>query len=140
MCMQKTLVWFLVLAAFIGLADSGYLSAMSLTGTPLNCAILEGCNTVVASPYSKVFGIPLAVFGVAFYAVALIFAAALLSSTSLKLRHMMLAWSVLGVLFSAYFAYLQYFVIGAICIYCVVSAIATVLLLLFSGLLLRRPQ
>lgn len=138
--MQRTLIWLLVFVSFVGLIDSGYLSAMSLTGNPLNCGIFDGCNIVASSPYAKVFGIPLAVFGSFYYVVALVLAAALVSLPSLRLRQALFSWSILGVLFSAYFAYLQYFVIEAICIYCVISAIATIFLALFSFMLVRSPR
>jgi len=136
---MKTLTWFLIAISFIGIADSSYLSHAALTGTPLNCGIFDGCNTVAASPYSKVFGIPLALFGLAFYLVALALAAILLTSPRQVVAKMMFGWSILGVLFSAYFMYLQYFIIEAICLYCLISAVAT-LLLLFSYIFLRKTS
>lgn len=138
--MQKVLIWLLIATAIVGIADSAYLSHAAVTGSPLNCSVFDGCNVVAASPYSKVMGIPLALFGLVFYIVALGLSASLLTMNSKGLRQSMFAWSVLGVIFSAYFMYLQYFKIEAICLYCVISAVATILLLVFSALLLRRNQ
>lgn len=136
--MQRVLIWLLVAVSLAGIADASYLAHAALTGSPLNCAILDGCNTVAQSPYSKVFGIPLAIFGFFYYLAALVLSATLVSVSGIRMRAAMFFWSIAGVLFSAYFMYLQYFVIEAICLYCVISAVATVLLLVLSALLLRR--
>jgi uncharacterized membrane protein len=136
--MQKALVYLLILVSLVGIADSSYLSHAAVTGSPLNCSVFDGCNIVAASPYSKVYGIPLALFGLVFYIVALGLTASMLTMDSRGLRKAVFAWSIAGVLFSAYFMYLQYFKIEAICLYCVISAVATVLLLICSSLLLKQ--
>jgi hypothetical protein len=42
----------------IGIADAVYVAHGNYTGAPLWCPILDGCNTVINSPYSRVFGVP----------------------------------------------------------------------------------
>src|SRR5436189_4557215 len=42
----------------IGIADAIYVAHGNYSGEPLWCPILEGCNTVINSPYSRVFGTP----------------------------------------------------------------------------------
>ena len=39
----------------------------SYRGTQLWCPILDGCNTVVNSPYSRVLGVPMSYFGFIYY-------------------------------------------------------------------------
>src|SRR5256886_5597048 len=45
--------------ALIGIADAIYVAHGNYTGQRLWCPIIEGCNAVVNSPYSRVFGVPM---------------------------------------------------------------------------------
>jgi vitamin K epoxide reductase family protein len=56
----------LVLAA-IGIFDATYVAASNYTGQPLWCPIIDGCNVVLNSPYSRVFGVPMSYFGFIYY-------------------------------------------------------------------------
>lgn len=119
----------ILLVALAGFVDSLYLSWGALTGNALRCGVLEGCNVVAQSPYSWVFGVvPLATFGVVYYIGMLGLSASLLWAPFPQARFLTVLWAGLGVLFSMYFMYLQAFVIGAFCIYCIISAVATLLL------------
>ena len=72
--MKRQLLKGIFILAILGLADALYLLSKSLMGDPLSCLILDGCNIVAASEYSRIFGIPLSAFGVAFYLATLILA------------------------------------------------------------------
>lgn len=130
--MKRLAVVFILILAFAGLADSFYLAQSAESGTPLICDIqnFTGCNVVAASEYSRVFGIPLAEYGVFFYGVLFVLAAIELALFNRFLRRVLQAVTVLGVLFSLYFSALQIFVINAFCIYCVASAIIALLALI----------
>jgi uncharacterized membrane protein len=118
--------FWLIAASFVGLADTLYLSWTHLMGILPTCAILQGCDIVLQSPYAKVFGEPLAYFGLVFYAYLLGIAILLaIDPYSKGLRFGVLVYSAIGVLCSLVFVYLWIFVIHALCIYCVVSAITT---------------
>ena len=128
---RQPLAPYLMLAlALVGIADAFYLAHASYTGASLSCAIFEGCNTVARSAYSHVFGTPLSYFGVIFY-LYMIGVAALLAydPRGRGIRLGALLYAAVGVCYSIYFEYLQVFVIHAICIYCLASAILTLLLL-----------
>ena len=47
----------------IGIAVAVYVARGNYTGQPLWCPIIDGCNVVVNSPYSRVFGVPMSYFG-----------------------------------------------------------------------------
>jgi uncharacterized membrane protein len=115
----------ILLLSFFGLADSWYLAESALTHTPLSCNIegLGDCNVVAGSPYSQFFGIPLALFGVAFYTLLFVFSALLLFVRTRQIYLSLLVFASLGFLASLYFMFLQLFVIKATCIYCLTSAI-----------------
>ncbi|MFN6962488.1 MAG: vitamin K epoxide reductase family protein [Pyrinomonadaceae bacterium] len=110
-----------VLAALIGLGDSVYLTVNHLTATPVPCSIVSGCETVLTSEYAEIGGIPLAAFGVAAYFVA--FALSMLAFYGNRA-----AWTLFGLQAAAMAAvsllliYVQAFVIGAFCQFCLLSA------------------
>ena len=118
----------LLVLAFVGIADAWYLTASALSDTALSCdlgAVLDGCNIVAKSSYSHFLGVPLALYGVGFFAVVFVLAGALLVIRSRRVEGVLLLLGVLGSLASVGFLLLQFFVIQAICIYCIASAIIT---------------
>ncbi len=135
--MKRLGVVLIVLLAFSGLADSAYLTQHELNGTPLLCNIqnLSGCNIVASSQYSHIFGIPLAEFGVLFYSLIFILAALELVIFDQLLRRTLQAVSLVGVLSSLYFTFVQVFVIGAFCIYCFASALIALFIFTLATLI-----
>jgi uncharacterized membrane protein len=47
----------------IGIADAILVAHANYTGRELWCPVIDGCNTVLNSPYSRVFGVPMSYFG-----------------------------------------------------------------------------
>ncbi|MDD3531470.1 MAG: vitamin K epoxide reductase family protein [Candidatus Pacebacteria bacterium] len=135
--MKRIGVAFILILAFFGLADSIYLTQSELSGAPLICNIqdLSGCNVVATSQYSHIFGIPLAEFGVLFYAVIFILAALELVIFDQILRRALQAFALVGLIASLYFSLVQIFFIGAFCIYCAASAIIELLIFIFASLI-----
>lgn len=117
------------IVALIGLADSIYLTIHHYTGEAVPCSIVEGCEQVLTSSYAEIAGIPLGIFGAAAYFVA--FALAIL--TTFGNRGM---WKIFGAqvilmaLFTVWLIYLQAFVIGSFCQFCLLSAGTTITLLI----------
>jgi uncharacterized membrane protein len=114
--------------ALLGLLDSGYLSLERLLGDTgsLVCPIGGGCVTVQSSAYATLLGVPVAFIGVAGYAALLVLALLSLSNDRIAgvgIVTLLLALASVGVLFSLYLIYLQIAVIGALCFWCVVSAL-----------------
>lgn len=141
---RHTVIALLMVLAVFGFADSFYLAESALTDTTLICDIegLDGCNEVAQSPYSKPFGIPLGVFGLGFYGVSFVLLVALWVQPRRLFHHLFIALSLVGTVASIGFMALQFFVIEAMCIYCIISAVITFLMLPLSILLFRRftPQ
>lgn len=114
--------------ALLGLLDAGYLSLERLLGATgsLVCPIGGGCVTVQSSVYATLLGVPVAFIGVAGYATLLVLALLSLSSdriAGVRVSTLLLALASVGVLFALYLSYLQVGVIGALCFWCVVSAL-----------------
>lgn len=123
---RNALIALLIALALVGLVDSLYLASHAATDSNLFCEIgagLDGCNTVAQSPYSQFFGIPLAYLGVAFYALLLLAALAALWKHHRHIHRALLAIAFLGAAFSIVFLYIQFALIKALCIYCLVSAV-----------------
>lgn len=145
------------LVAIGGLADSIYLTVHHFTAEPVPCSLIEGCEQVLTSPFATLGGIvqtyfpegfsvgsagdiPLAAFGAAAYFIA--FSLALL--TAFGDGRM---WKLFGVqatimaAFSLWLLYVQGFLIGAFCQFCLLSAASSILLfILFLISVFRRPS
>jgi uncharacterized membrane protein len=127
-------VYAMLVLTIIGIADAAYVAHGNYTGTQLWCPILDGCNAVINSPYSRVFGTPMSYFGFIYYLFMFGLAARLAYEPSSKiLRFRAILYAALGAVSSIYFIYLQLGFIRQICGYCLISAV-TSFLLLFAAL------
>ena len=125
--------------AILGLAASAYLTYTHFTDSALaGCTETSGavnCGKVTTSPQSVVFGIPVAVLGLAFY----VFLVAIMSPFAWRSRRREIALVrmlslVVGIGFVLYLLYAELFQIGAICLYCTSVHIITFLLFVLTGL------
>lgn len=115
--------------ALIGLFISAYLLLYKL-GVYGELACGTGsCETVQASAYATFLGLPVAGWGVGWYAavfvVAFLSTQASFSAASWPPR-LLLVLATAGLAFSGYLTYVELFVINAVCRWCVVSALITV--------------
>ncbi|MFH1284940.1 MAG: vitamin K epoxide reductase family protein [Candidatus Peregrinibacteria bacterium] len=131
------LIWTFAITAFAGLLDATYLTVAQISGSELNCTIFEGCNEVARSKYSEIFGIPVALFGALFYLTMLILSLLYYDTRSRAVLSIIPPIAAAGFLFTLYLVYLQLFVIHAVCIYCMFSALTTTTLFVLSISLLR---
>jgi uncharacterized membrane protein len=121
--------------ALAGLGVSIYLTIAHFSDSALaGCSEsgLINCTRVTTSQQSYVFGIPVAVLGLAFY----VFVVAIMSPWAWQARrreiHMLrIAAMVVGIGFVLYLIYAELIIIGSICLYCTsVHAITFVLFVL----------
>ncbi|RUA17117.1 MAG: vitamin K epoxide reductase [Clostridia bacterium] len=127
--------WALPVLAIVGAGVAFYLAFIETTGSEAVCGPVGDCNAVQQSSYAMLFGVlPVGVLGLLGYLVILaLWAWQYLSNASLseKIGWMLPAITFFGVVFSAYLTFLEPFVIGAICMWCMTSAwIMTILLFL----------
>lgn len=128
-------VWRDALAALLALAgvfDALYLTLQHLSGRSVRCAVVTGCDEVLASAYATVGGsIPLASLGLAAYLT--VFSLAVLSVFGYESARRPLAIVVaLMFVFTLWLLYVQAFVLNAFCTYCLISAGLTTLLALLT--------
>ena len=132
----------LVTATF-GLAVSTYLTVVKLANQDVLCFKGMGdCEIATSSAYAVWRGIPIAFFGVAGYLL-------IIGLLAYKIRQkressiIMLALfgiTAFGALYSLYLTYLGLFIIHAVCPWCLASAIAMLLLFIFSAIMLGRSK
>lgn len=116
----------LIALALIGLGDTLYLSYFQYNNLLPSCQ-LGGCTTVLTSAYSKFFGVPWSYIGLVYYAYLLGLAALLaIDPASKGLRWGALLYAGVGVAYSAWaILYVQLSVLQALCEYCMLSALLT---------------
>jgi uncharacterized membrane protein len=120
----------LLALALVGIGVAFYDADSLYNGQELWCPPpINGCNEVANSPYARIYNLPVGYFGVVYYFYMFGLAALLaFDPYSRGLRFAASAYAAVGLGFSIYFAYLQIAFIHAFCIYCLVSAVTTVLL------------
>lgn len=130
--------WLGIVFAVLGLAVALYMSAAELLGTETVCpggspndfqagpgAVAVDCGSVQNSAYARVFGIPVAYLGIGGYL-------AILAVWTLENRldflnqygHLLVfGMALFGLLFSAYLTYVEFFILYAVCSWCLSSAV-----------------
>lgn len=124
--------------ASAGLLVAGYLTLLHYdSNIPLVCGAGTGsvvnCEQVLTSPSSVVFGVPVAVWGLLWFVVALGISVAALRSgrpgEPAPLRAAAFAWTLVGTLSVLWLVYQEVGVIGKICAWCTVVHVLVLALL-----------
>lgn len=124
--------WVVPVLALVGIGVSLYLASVETSGADAVCGPVGDCNAVQQSEYASILGIPIGVLGVIGYAV--LFGGWLISRFAggrIADFGIILAAAVAagGTLFSIYLTFLEPFVIGATCLWCLASAVSITTLL-----------
>jgi len=130
--MDNAIPWF----SIIGLFVAAYLTYVETQSVQAFCGPVGDCNAVQSSSYARIWGIlPVGLLGGFGYI-------AILAAWWIKRQPWgwlstyapvaLFGMALFGTIFSVYLTYLELFVIKAVCIWCVTSAIIITLLLLFS--------
>jgi len=129
--------WLIPVLSLIGLGIALYLSYVEVTGARAVCGPVGDCNTVQQSSYARLLGVPVGVLGAGGYVViGLLWLLAVSGPAARRLQAAtwLFGATVVGTLFSLYLTFLEPFVIGATCAWCLGSAVTmTVLLVLATG-------
>ena len=128
--------WIIPALCILGLGVAGYLAFVETTQTTAVCGPVGDCNTVQQSEFARLFGIlPIGVLGLLGYMAIIV--------TWLVARYAkdhfadlaiitLFIMTVLGTLLSIYLTFLEPFVIGATCAWCLTSAVLMTVLMLLS--------
>ncbi|MGA9190393.1 MAG: vitamin K epoxide reductase family protein [Anaerolineales bacterium] len=128
--------WGIPLVAAAGAGISLYLAYVESTGAPAICGPIGDCNAVQQSEYARLFGVvPIGVLGVVGYGLILaihFYRRDLSGSAANRASLAIYALGLGGTAFSAYLTFLEIFVIGAVCAWCLSSAVVMAALLALS--------
>jgi uncharacterized membrane protein len=124
--------------AALGLGLSAYLTAAHYTSaTTLACPEhgTVDCAKVTTSSYAVQHGVPLAVLGLAFFAVTLVLhLPAAWASTARGVRATRLAVATIGAVAVLWLLWVELFRLDAICLYCTGVHVVTVALFVLTGI------
>jgi uncharacterized membrane protein len=126
----------ILVLSLIGIGIAGYLTYVHYEGLKVLCLSSGGCETVQASRYAKLDGVPVAVLGLLGYIGIL---------GSLMIRGELgriagFAIALTGFAFSLYLTYRELFTIKAICQWCVASAVLMTILAVLTAIRVLREQ
>lgn len=120
-----------LIASLGGFADATYITVKHFQGVIPPCSI-GGCETVLASAYSQIFGLPVSLLGAIYYFIIILSLFIYLDSKKEIFLRIPLMLSIVGFIFSLYFVSLMIFVIKAFCLYCAVSALTSTIVFVLA--------
>lgn len=128
--------WATPVLAALGLLVAGYLAYVETQLVAAVCGPIGDCNAVQGSEYARLFGwLPIGVLGLIGYILILAAWAWKRVGGRREAQQASLAifgMAAFGTLFSIYLTYLEPFVIRAVCIWCLTSAVIITLLLVLN--------
>jgi uncharacterized membrane protein len=123
--MKKTKYIILIAIFFLSFVAS---AVLSFVPPEQACGgIQTTCYIVQTSEYEKTLGINNSYFGLIAFPILLIFTFSHLKKQKQYKKRMILAGILVGAAFSIYFLYLQFFVIKALCRYCMIVDLGALL-------------
>ncbi|MEA2023298.1 MAG: vitamin K epoxide reductase family protein [Actinomycetota bacterium] len=129
-------IWIVPVLAVIGMGVSLYLASVETSGVEAVCGPVGDCNAVQQSEYASIFGIPIGVLGVIAYALLLVgwIVTRVVKGRLADVAAVLVAATAFGgTVFSVYLTFLEPFVIGATCMWCLTSALSIAGLLWFTA-------
>jgi len=130
--------WVVPILAIGGMLVAGYLTYIETTHSQAICGPIGNCNDVQQSPYAYVLGIlPVVILGLFGY-LSILITWIIYRKGPARWQNaaVIVCWALVwvGMIFSIYLTFLEPFVIGATCAWCITSAvIMTGLLLVITG-------
>jgi uncharacterized membrane protein len=118
--------------SLVGFLDATYLTIQHYRGAGLECGELWDCNEVIASQYAVIGGVPLPLLGAIYYLLIFLLSVAYFDSKLSRILTIIALLTILGFLASLVLFYLQVFVIRALCLYCLISALSSTSLFMLA--------
>ena len=145
----RVLLTFFLIVSFIGVLDAGFLTFEHYSGYVPPCSFLKGCEAVTTSAYSVVFGVPVALLGLIYYLVVFLLSVYGIDSLlkdenevhvrkAVKICLFIGKVTIVGLLATLWFLSAQIFIIKAICLYCLISAVTSITLFVLGVITRKR--
>jgi len=132
----------IVLLALVGLLVATYLWLYKIRVLGVLQCGTGSCESVQASRYAELFGIPVALYGVAGYAALMALGLASLQprvAVDRRVAVLLATLATVGFAFSVYLTAIELFVLHEICRWCVASAVIATAIWVLSLPELRHP-
>lgn len=120
----------IIILSLLGFGISLYLAITHYMGFTVPCTVTHGCEAVLSSKYSMFLGLPLSVWGVAYFTAVIV--SALLANHYLLWKKILTGLLGLGALASLVFLSLQFFVIKKVCQYCLTTDLLSIVLFILD--------
>lgn len=120
----------IIILAVMALGVSLFLAVSEALKISVPCDLTGGCEAVLTSKYSKMLGIPLPYFGIAFF--SLIIVGGLLANHYVKFKPLLTWFLGVGAVFSLGFLILQFFTLKSVCQYCLTVDFLTIAMFLWD--------
>jgi len=141
--MEKWSRKIMLVLTVVGLLVAIYMTIYKWTNNNSMCLGSGDCSTVNASPYSEIYGIPVALVGVGGYA-AILFLLLIESRNDFVRQNgtlFVFGLSLTGFIFTVYLVYVEFAVLNAVCPFCLTSQIVMTIIFILSIIrLIRQPQ
>jgi uncharacterized membrane protein len=111
------------------LTQPGYMSPCDINAT-------FSCSDAYRSPYGSLFGVPVALFGVLWFAFVIVLVAVASrgpAAVGESLPGYLFAWSTIGLAVTLYLAYAAFFILKELCVFCLVTYAAVIALFIITG-------
>lgn len=128
--------------ALLGVLVSAYMTVYKLTDNQTMCLGNGGCSVVNSSVYSEIYGIPVALIGVAGYLaiLAVLFQHGRSNVLGKNGALFVFGLCLAGFLFTVYLVFVEIALIHALCPFCITSQIIMTLLFILALIrLMREP-
>ena len=122
------------LLATLGSINALYLTWIKSSNSEAACAGIGDCDAVNNSLYSEIFGIPVAMLGLALYVfiVVLVCLEARRPKWTFWIQLAVFGLALAGMLFSGWLTYVEIEILQLICPYCILSAVLIVAIFTLS--------
>ena len=121
----------------LGALDASYLTWEHFAKASVFCLTANSCDSVLSSAYATIGSLPVSALGILYYGILFALSVYFFRSHDERVAPIFFYMTSAGLAASAIFVFLQFFVIHAICPYCMLSA-ATTLILFSAGLIQLR--
>lgn len=118
---MKKNFWVQILLA-ISLTGVGLSSYLEYVSSQPTCPVgFQGCDIVVTSPYSRIYGVSLSSLGLAWFLILLILTVLASYKNSKNFSYIILGWTLASIPSVAILVWIEVVILNAICIYCTIA-------------------
>lgn len=136
---KNKLILYSAILAFFGFLDALYLTILHYKNVIPPCT-LSGCEKVLTSAFSTIGPVPVALLGVIFYLTVIVTCLLVLIERKNEFLRFFHFVAVAGFLVSLVLFFIQFYLIGSFCQYCILSEVISVGIFVLSLLKIKEDK